>query len=452
MSNESRQERSPGLRMGRPFGIPVYVSPTWLIVAAFITYTFQPVVRAYLPWLSPAAGYAVAFAFAVFLYVSVLLHELAHCVVAAAVRPAGAADHALPARRRVGDRAGAGQPGQGVPRRLRRARCSRSASPSAASWSTGSSSPFTVVGVLVQQLWLSNLIVGVFNLLPGPAARRRAHAARRGVEGSPAAPARARWPPPGCGRGARGRARRRAARADRCITGQGAGAHLPAVVGAAGLVHLDRRLPGAAGRPGCGRASRRCGPARWPARRSRSPPRRRSRRRCAGAEEAGARAIVVADHEGRPVAIVNEAAVDATPEQPPPVDQHRRGGAHPRARARARRRPGGRAAHRRHARVPRPASTCSSSAAARCTACSPRPTSTGCSSGSDPVRGAPARKGARRARGAPALPGPGASGAAGPGDAAPPGPVGGPRRPGRTGDPAARPTRCATGTWPTRSA
>jgi len=32
------------------------------------------------------------------------------------------------------------------------------------------------------------------------------------------------------------------------------------------------------------------------------------------AEEAGARAIVIADHEGRPVAIVNEAAVAATPE------------------------------------------------------------------------------------------------------------------------------------------
>jgi CBS domain-containing protein len=32
------------------------------------------------------------------------------------------------------------------------------------------------------------------------------------------------------------------------------------------------------------------------------------------AREAGARAIVVADHEGRPVAIVNESAVNATPE------------------------------------------------------------------------------------------------------------------------------------------
>jgi CBS domain-containing protein len=33
------------------------------------------------------------------------------------------------------------------------------------------------------------------------------------------------------------------------------------------------------------------------------------------ADEAGARALVVADHEGKPIAIVNEAAVIATPEQ-----------------------------------------------------------------------------------------------------------------------------------------
>jgi hypothetical protein len=35
--------------MGRPFGIPVYVSPTWFIVAAFITYSFQKVTASCCP-------------------------------------------------------------------------------------------------------------------------------------------------------------------------------------------------------------------------------------------------------------------------------------------------------------------------------------------------------------------------------------------------------------------
>jgi Zn-dependent protease len=77
--------------MGRPFGIPVYVSWTWFIVAAFITWLFGDTVRAMLPELSSAAAYAVAFAFAVLLYLSVLLHELAHSVLAKA--------YGLPVRR-----------------------------------------------------------------------------------------------------------------------------------------------------------------------------------------------------------------------------------------------------------------------------------------------------------------------------------------------------------------
>lgn len=77
----TKNDREPGLLMGRPFGIPVYVSPTWLLVAAFITVFFAPLVEDRLPGIG-TTRYVVAFAFAVLLYLSVFVHELSHSVVA----------------------------------------------------------------------------------------------------------------------------------------------------------------------------------------------------------------------------------------------------------------------------------------------------------------------------------------------------------------------------------
>jgi Zn-dependent protease len=65
--------------MGRLFGIPIYVSPTWFIVAVVITWMFE----------GPASevvdrpmSYVVAFTYAVLLYASVFVHELSHSLVA----------------------------------------------------------------------------------------------------------------------------------------------------------------------------------------------------------------------------------------------------------------------------------------------------------------------------------------------------------------------------------
>jgi Zn-dependent protease len=82
VSEQSPRQEFSGIRMGKPFGIPVYVSWTWFLVAAFITWLFGDTFRLMLPEISTAAAYGVAFAFAVLLYVSVLLHELAHSVLA----------------------------------------------------------------------------------------------------------------------------------------------------------------------------------------------------------------------------------------------------------------------------------------------------------------------------------------------------------------------------------
>lgn len=75
------KEPGGGLLMGRPFGVPVYVAPSWFLVAALITWVFGGQLDRVLPELG-AARYLVALFFAVAFYGSVLVHELAHTVAA----------------------------------------------------------------------------------------------------------------------------------------------------------------------------------------------------------------------------------------------------------------------------------------------------------------------------------------------------------------------------------
>lgn len=70
-----------GVRIGRFSGVPIYVTPTWFIVAALITWAFADNVDRAVPGLGPWR-YAVSLTFAVLLYASVLIHELSHTVVA----------------------------------------------------------------------------------------------------------------------------------------------------------------------------------------------------------------------------------------------------------------------------------------------------------------------------------------------------------------------------------
>ncbi|RGD58769.1 CBS domain-containing protein [Kitasatospora xanthocidica] len=74
-------ERRGGILMGRPFGVPIYVTPSWFVIAALITWVFGGQLGDVLPDLG-GARYLVAFFFAVAFYASVLVHELAHTLVA----------------------------------------------------------------------------------------------------------------------------------------------------------------------------------------------------------------------------------------------------------------------------------------------------------------------------------------------------------------------------------
>ncbi|MGW2520332.1 site-2 protease family protein [Streptomyces sp. NPDC001617] len=154
-----------GLLMGRPFGVPVYVAPSWFLVAALITWVFGGQLDRVLPELG-AARYLVALFFAVAFYASVLVHELAHTIAALRFK--------LPVRRIQLQFFG------GVSEIEKEAE-----TPGREFWlafvgpllslvlagifyvAMQPVEPGTVPGVLLAGLMISNLIVAAFNLLPG---------------------------------------------------------------------------------------------------------------------------------------------------------------------------------------------------------------------------------------------------------------------------------------------
>ncbi|MES5822394.1 site-2 protease family protein [Streptomyces sp. RG80] len=162
-----RRPKDPGggLLMGRPFGVPVYVAPSWFLVAALITWVFGGQLDRVLPELG-AARYLVSLFFAVAFYASVLVHELAHTVAALRFK--------LPVRRIQLQFFG------GVSEIEKEAE-----TPGREFWlafvgpllslvlaglfyvAMQPVEPGTVPGVLLAGLMISNLIVAAFNLLPG---------------------------------------------------------------------------------------------------------------------------------------------------------------------------------------------------------------------------------------------------------------------------------------------
>jgi Zn-dependent protease len=74
-------DRRPGLRLGRLLGVPVCVRPSVILLAVLVTVTYGAFARRQLDQ-PPGAGYAVGFGFVVSLLGSVLLHELGHAITA----------------------------------------------------------------------------------------------------------------------------------------------------------------------------------------------------------------------------------------------------------------------------------------------------------------------------------------------------------------------------------
>ncbi|MFI6281390.1 site-2 protease family protein [Streptomyces sp. NPDC050988] len=165
--SSSRRGKEPGggLLMGRPFGVPVYVAPSWFLVAALITWVFGGQLDRVLPELG-MTRYLVSLFFAVAFYASVLVHELAHTV--AALR------FGLPVRRIQLQFFGGVSEIEKESETPGREFVLAFVGPLLSLILGGlfylalqAVEPGTVPGVLLAGLMISNLIVAAFNLLPG---------------------------------------------------------------------------------------------------------------------------------------------------------------------------------------------------------------------------------------------------------------------------------------------
>lgn len=160
-----REDPGGGILMGRPFGVPVYVAPSWFLVAALITWIFGGQLERVLPDLG-GLRYLVSLFFAVAFYASVLVHELAHTV--AALR------YKLPVRRIQLQFFGGVSEIEKESETPGREFVLAFVGPLLSLILAGLFylgllvvEAGTVPGVLLAGLMVSNLIVAVFNLLPG---------------------------------------------------------------------------------------------------------------------------------------------------------------------------------------------------------------------------------------------------------------------------------------------
>ena len=158
-----RRESGPGIRVARPFGIPVYVSPYWFVLAGVFILIYANDLAA---TLHGSTRFIVAAAFVVLLYVSVLIHELSHSLVARG--------YGLPVRRILLYPLGGFSEIEREPPTPGQEFVVSAAGPALSLALAGVGfglmrvvSPDTIAGNLVSQLRWANLVVGIFNLLPG---------------------------------------------------------------------------------------------------------------------------------------------------------------------------------------------------------------------------------------------------------------------------------------------
>lgn len=292
--------------MARPFGIPVFISPYWFIIAGVfiviyandLAYTMRGPIR-----------YVVAAAFVILLYLSVLVHELSHSMVARG--------YGLPVRRillyPLGGVSEIDQEPQTPAREFLVSVAGPALSLVLGAVGFGLMEAFTWQSMpwnLSRSLMVANVIVGAFNLLPGLPldGGRMLRAVVWKFTGKPAtATIAAAWA---------GRVIALGLLALPYVAGGYTGGDLVSSlwivaiaafmwVGAGQAIRATRfreRLPALSAR----RLARKA--ISVPA----DLPLAEAIRR---ADENRARAVVVVDHEDKPIAIVNETAVMATPPQ-----------------------------------------------------------------------------------------------------------------------------------------
>lgn len=154
------------LRVGRFFGVPLDFAPSWILIATLITVLYSSIIGNLVDGLSETASYLAAFTFAVGLALCVLAHELGHTAVSLAL--------GKPVRRVVIFLLGGVSEIEGEMERARDELLISLAGPFVSALLAAlaaAAGVFTTHGslatALLSLLFWSNVVVAVFNLLPG---------------------------------------------------------------------------------------------------------------------------------------------------------------------------------------------------------------------------------------------------------------------------------------------
>ncbi|MGH3629830.1 MAG: site-2 protease family protein, partial [Sciscionella sp.] len=155
-----------GLLLFRVRGVPVLLAPSWWVGSLLVTLLYAPLVGRLIVGVNWAQSFLLALTFALLLAVSVLLHELGHCVVALRL--------GLPVRRvRLFLLGGVSEVSR-APRRPREEGLVALAGPLVSIVLSGLSGMGVLVvagggspWLLLMECTVANLAVTVFNLLPG---------------------------------------------------------------------------------------------------------------------------------------------------------------------------------------------------------------------------------------------------------------------------------------------
>ena len=291
--------------MARPFGIPVYISPWWFVIAGVFIVIYAHDLA---DTMHGYVRYVVAAAFVVLLYASVLVHELSHSMVARG--------YGLPVRRILLYPLGGVSEIDQEPQTPIREFLVSAAGPvlslvlGAVGFGLMQAFRGGIPWSLARSLMVANVIVGLFNLLPGLPldGGRMLRAVVWKVTGKPAtATISAAWA---------GRVLAVGLLVLPYFAGAWDGGN---IVSNVWLLFVAAFMWGGAGQAIRATRFRERLPAVQARRLARKAisvsadlPLAEAIRR---ADESRARAVVVVDHDDKPIAIVNETAVMATPPQ-----------------------------------------------------------------------------------------------------------------------------------------
>ena len=156
---------SPGVCLGRPLGVPVYVAPSWFLIAGLLTYFVAQTLPEHYG-LTQVTKYTASASFVLLLYGSVLVHELSHTIVARLI--------GLPVRRIVLMLIGGVSELEREPKSAGSEFLVALAGPIVSILLGGVFAAAaltlhhdTITRLIVVEIAVANLVVALFNLLPG---------------------------------------------------------------------------------------------------------------------------------------------------------------------------------------------------------------------------------------------------------------------------------------------